>query len=90
MGNRTTELIVDSTTAAKPMPISIATAHFDAEMLHARLTDDREFSVPLGWFPSLRDADAAQRNNWRLIGGGTGIHWEDLDEDLSVERLLRC
>jgi hypothetical protein len=42
------------------------------------------------WFPTLRDATATQRNNWRLIGRGVGIHWEDLDEDISVAGLLAC
>jgi len=79
---------------ARPMAVALVIAlakavRFDENMLHVQLTDGREFSVPLEWFPSLRDADAAQRNNWRLIGGGVGIRWEDLDEDLSVEGLLR-
>ncbi len=61
---------------------------FDNEMMFVQLTDGREIGVPLEWFPSLRDATPAQRENWRFIGGGVGIHWEDLDEDLSVEGLL--
>ena len=76
--------------AVAPVIALAKAVRFDENMLHVQLTDGREFSVPLGWFPSLRDADAAQRNNWRLIGGGVGIHWGDLDEDLSVEGLLRC
>jgi hypothetical protein len=52
------------------------------------LSDGRVISVPLEWFPALRKATAKQRNNWRLIGKGVGIHWEDLDEDISVEGLL--
>jgi len=44
--------------------------------------------VPLEWSPRLRDATPRQRRNWRLIGGGVGIHWEDIDEDLSAESLL--
>ncbi len=62
---------------------------FDAQMLHVRLLDGRELSVPLEWFPKLRDGTAAQRKRWRLIGRGIGIHWEDLDEDLSVAGLLQ-
>lgn len=62
--------------------------YFDDEMMHVQLADGREISVPLEWFPSLRDATEEQRNNWRLIGRGVGIHWEDIDEDLSVEGLL--
>jgi hypothetical protein len=53
-----------------------------------RLDDGREIAVPLNWFPRLRDATEQQRNNWRLIGSGEGIHWEDIDEDILVERLL--
>ena len=52
------------------------------------LSDGRSISVPLGWYPRLVYATEAERNNWRLIGKGHGIHWEDLDEDISVESLL--
>ncbi len=52
------------------------------------LSDDREIAVPLKWFVRLSKATEKQRNNWRFIGKGIGIHWEDLDEDLSVEGLL--
>ena len=58
------------------------------EALRVRLADGREISVPLEWLPRLRDASPHALNNWRLIGGGIGIHWEELDEDLSVEGLL--
>lgn len=53
------------------------------------LADGRRLSVPLAWFPRLLHAETAQRQNWRLLGDGQGIHWPDLDEDLSVEGLLR-
>lgn len=53
------------------------------------LADGREIGVPLEWFPKLRDCAEAERNNFRLIGNGQGIHWYDLDEDLSVAGLLR-
>ena len=52
------------------------------------LSDGRTISVPLLWFPRLSHASADERSNWRLIGGGEGIHWDDLDEDISVEGLL--
>ncbi len=52
------------------------------------LQDGREVSIPLEWFSSLRDASTEELNNWRLIGGGEGIHWEDLDEDLLVSELI--
>jgi hypothetical protein len=52
------------------------------------LTDGRTITVPLVWFPRLAHGSPAERANWRLIGGGEGIHWPDLDEDISVESLL--
>ena len=61
---------------------------FDADMMHVLLADGREISVPLEWFPKLRNAKKKQLENWRLIGGGVGIHWNDLDEDISVAGLL--
>lgn len=67
----------------------IRDVRFVAEKLHVLLSDGREILVPLEWFPSLRDATETQRANWRLIGGGIGVHWNDLDEDLSTEGLLR-
>lgn len=62
---------------------------FDSDKMHIRLLDGREISVPLEWFPRLRDATDEQRKRWRLIGKGVGIHWEDLDEDVSVSALLK-
>lgn len=52
------------------------------------LSDGRTISVPLAWFPRLMYSTPAERNNWRLIGKGHGIHWRDIDEDISVEGLL--
>jgi hypothetical protein len=54
------------------------------------LADGRELAVPLSWFPRLREATEAQRRNWRFIGRGQGIHWPDVDEDISVVSLLRA
>jgi len=59
------------------------------EMLEVALADGRRISVPLDWFPRLQNASSKERKNWTLIGGGLGIHWETLDEDVSVENLLR-
>ncbi len=59
------------------------------DTLSVRLMDGRTISVPLVWYPRLLNANEAQRRNWRVIGGGYGIHWEDVDEDLSTEGLLR-
>lgn len=52
------------------------------------IEDGREIAFPLEWFPKLRNASVEQLNKWRFIGDGEGIHWEALDEDLSVEKLL--
>ena len=57
--------------------------------LHVALVDGRSISVPLVWFPRLRDATPKERDNWELLGDGEGIHWPDVDEDLSVAGLLR-
>lgn len=57
--------------------------------LHVTLADGRKLSVPLVWFPRLLAATASQRADWRLIGGGEGVRWESLDEDLSVRGMLR-
>jgi len=59
------------------------------ESLSVALADGRMIRVPLEWYPRLVDATPKDRNNWQLIGGGLGIHWEDLDEDVTVESLLR-
>lgn len=53
------------------------------------LADGREISVPLEWFPRLRDATEPQRNNWRLIGNGIGVHWPDVDEDISIHSIMK-
>ena len=58
------------------------------EALMVDLADGRTIAVPLAWFPRLAHGTPAERANWRLIGGGEGIHWPDLDEDISVESLL--
>ena len=58
------------------------------DTLHVDLSGGRTISVPLAWYPRLTYASRAEQNNWRLIGKGLGIRWEDLDEDISVEGLL--
>jgi hypothetical protein len=58
------------------------------DTLSVDLSDGRTISVPLAWFPRLVHASAGERKSWRLIGGGDGIHWEALDEDIGVEGLL--
>lgn len=59
------------------------------DALRVALADGRAVSVPLTWFPRLENASPKERKNWRLIGGGLGIRWEEIDEDISVENLLR-
>jgi len=56
--------------------------------LTAELSDGRTIAVPLDWYPRLVHATQEERTNWRFIGAGEGIHWPDLDEDISVEALL--
>lgn len=61
----------------------------DDDTLSASLVDGRTISVPLAWYPRLLHATPAQRSNWQLCAGGFGLHWPDVDEDLSSEGLLR-
>ena len=78
------------------MPISAVELHvpnvenlsISEESLTVELSDGRTLSVPLAWYPRLACATPKERRNWRLIGKGHGIHWEGLDEDISVEGLL--
>ena len=63
--------------------------HFTEDSLSVDLMDGRTISVPLVWYPRLLHASAKQRQNWKIAGGGFGIHWPDIDEDLSTEGLLR-
>lgn len=62
---------------------------FTDDALSVSLRDGRVISVPLVWYPRLLHATPAQRKNWKIAGGGFGIHWPDVDEDLSTEGLLR-
>lgn len=61
---------------------------FDDEMMHVSLTDGRQISVPVIWFPLLRSATAEQRKKYEIGGGGTSLHWPEIDEDLSVAGLM--
>ena len=62
---------------------------FSNDALSVGLSDGRVVSVPLVWFPRLADAKPEERSDWELLGGGIGVHWEQIDEDISVESLLR-
>ena len=70
----------------QPLAVDVS---FSSEMLQVELADGRAIAVPLEWFPDLAEASSKDRKNWQLIGGGLGIRWEALDEDVSVESLLR-
>lgn len=59
------------------------------DSLRVVLADGREITAPLVWFPRLQNATPEEREAWRLMGGGVGIHWKAVDEDISVESLLR-
>lgn len=72
-------------TGVEPLVLDVS---FTSDMLRVVLADGREVSVPIAWFPRLQKATAKQKKNWRLIGGGVGVHWVDVDEDISVESLL--
>ena len=61
----------------------------EAERFYAMLQDGREIGVPYDWFWRLEQATEEQRNNWRFIGEGAGIHWEDIDEDISIQGILK-
>jgi hypothetical protein len=61
---------------------------FEGDLLYVSLEDGREIGVPLAWFPRLAAATPEQRAHWQLIGRGIGLHWPELDEDLSVAGLL--
>ena len=70
----------------QPLAVDVA---FTGDMLQVELADGRAIGVPLEWFPDLQTASTKDRKNWQLIGGGLGIRWEALDEDVSIESLLR-
>ena len=76
-----------STLTLETDPLAVEVA-VDNTTLRVSLSDGRELSVPVEWFPRLRDASPTDRANWRLIGIGEGIHWPELDEDISVLGLL--
>lgn len=80
---------MNTLTSPSPTAVLAADVKFSEEAMTVRLSDGREISVPLEWFPRLRDATPEQRNNWRFIAKGIGMHWEDVDEDIAVSTLLR-
>lgn len=67
---------------------TILTVSVTGDTLTVDLADGRTLSVPLAWYPRLLHGTPQERCNWRLIGDGVGIHWPDLDEDISIEGML--
>ena len=67
---------------------SALSVEFGQDHFDVHLSDGRSLKTPVSWFPRLFHGSDSERKNWRLIGGGTGIHWEDLDEDVSTEGLI--
>ena len=62
--------------------------NFSSDKMNVLLEDGRELSIPLEWFPNLRNATSNQLNNWRFVGNGEGIHWQEIDEYILVENLF--
>lgn len=76
-------------TSALKIDERVEAVHFTRDSLVVDLKDGRTISAPLKWYPKLLKATNKQRSNWETSGGGYGIHWPDIDEDLSTEGLLR-
>ena len=76
------------TTSPVDAPAAVQRVVITDHALTIELGDGRSLSAPIEWYPRLAHATPRERDNWRLIGGGRGIHWEDLDEDISLESLL--
>ena len=74
-----------NTSVLKPLAGSIS---FDADSMSVEFMDGRKLSVPLAYFPRLLHATESQRQTYEISGGGLGLHWDELDEDISVEHLL--
>ena len=74
--------------AFTPTAALAKSVRFDDQMMHVDLTDGRVLGVPLAWFPILRSATPEQREKCEIGGGGSGLHWPDLDEDLSIAGLM--
>lgn len=68
--------------------LTIVEVRLEKERFSVLLSDEREISVPFKYFPRLAQGDKSEREKFRLIGGGSGIHWEQLDEDISLKNIL--
>ncbi|KAF0165327.1 MAG: hypothetical protein FD157_1314 [Rhodocyclaceae bacterium] len=78
-------MIISQTEIAIPNAQNVSVTE---HTLSVDLEDGRTLSAPLGWYPRLANATPEERQHWRLIGQGIGIHWDDIDEDISIEGLL--
>ncbi|MBU4460411.1 MAG: DUF2442 domain-containing protein [Verrucomicrobia bacterium] len=74
-----------NTLVAEPLATHV---RFDADVMWVELADGRQLGIPLAYFPRLRRATAADRDRFTISGGGSGVHWDNLDEDISVSALL--
>lgn len=86
--HQTTLLWHGKTTSEPRAGERVRDVHINEDVLSVDLFDGRTISVPLAWFPRLLHASPEERAKWRIAGGGYGIHWPDLDEDLSTAGLL--
>lgn len=77
-----------NTSVSKVQPVKALDVSVTDDTLTVDLADGRTLSVPLAWYPRLLHGTPEERRNWRLIGDGVGIHWSDLDEDISIEGML--
>ena len=77
-----------TSSAIDERPVPVQDVRVTNKMLEVVLRDGRTLSVPLEWYPRLAHGSPAERQRWRLIGEGIGIHWPDLDEDISIAGLL--
>ncbi|MBW3541116.1 MAG: DUF2442 domain-containing protein [Planctomycetes bacterium] len=77
-----------SSSTTKARDVAIIHVGTTDDTLTVDLSDGRSVSAPLGWYPRLAHATEVERRDWRLIAGGSGIHWPQLDEDISVQSLL--
>jgi hypothetical protein len=78
-----------NTLTLEPPSVGIQDIKVTSSALTIELSDGRSISAPLVWYPRLLNASSKERNNWELIGEGHGIHWPDLDEDLSMDGIIQ-
>ena len=83
-----TSVSAGSKRSYRPTTALATSVTFADDMMHVALTDGRVIGVPVAWFPVLQSATQDERASVRIGGGGVGLHWPDLDEDLSVAGLL--